>query len=68
MTEYYSVILNADSDENLDEMLKVAMSMPSYYRIYIDDLADPNWDDNQYRVEVLFADDRDATVFHLKLV
>ena len=66
--EYYSVILDADSDENLDDMLRVAMSMPSYYRIYIEDLPDLNWDDNQYRVEVLFGDERDATVFHLKLV
>ena len=68
MTNYHSVILEADSDDDLDRMVSLARTMPSYHRIYIEDLPDLNWDDNQYRVEVLFSDERDATVFHLKLI
>lgn len=68
--EYHSIVVEAHDDEALDRMIKLACSIPSYHRIYIDefqfyDFDDPVW--NQYSVEILFANEQDATLFHLKL-
>jgi len=70
MSEYHSITIEAHDEEALDRVIALACSMPSYHRIYIDeyqyyDLDDPQWD--QYSVEILFANEQDATMFHLKL-
>jgi hypothetical protein len=65
--KYYTIIAEADSDEDLDRILLLARDMPSYHRIYIDDLPDLNWDENQYRVEIVLKNEHEATMLQLKL-
>ena len=66
--EYYSVTLNITSDDELERVLFIARNIPSYHRIYIDDIEFvPFIDEMTYEVEILFANEHDATLFHLKL-
>lgn len=68
MTDYYSLILDVSDEDELDRVCRLARSMPSYHRIYIDDKPGAFWaDDAMYDVEILFADEQDATMFNLKL-
>lgn len=65
---YYSVSLEVANEDELHRVRCIALEMPSYYRIYIDEKPDAIWaDDCQYEVEILFEDERDVTVFNLKL-
>ena len=62
--EYYSTTVEVANDNDLDRVLVIARGMSSYHRIYIDE---HDYYDQPYLVEILFSNEHDATMFHLKL-
>lgn len=68
MNEYYSITIDITGEDDVDRVSKLARSMDSFYRMYIDEKLTDVWgDEDSYNAEILFADEKDATMFRLKL-
>lgn len=66
--EYYSAKVEAQDFDDCERITAIARSMPSYYRIFIDEIGFADFGDPyEYAIEVFFKEEHDATLFHLKL-